>query len=204
MRDIGTCYLTEEEPGVFIISTNQHGGIAISSKNVGKTANYNVSEASFYLEIADKINVELNSAGLLGVNYNFNIVVGIMLPNNELSFIPVYTCPIEATSVDNNPVQVDFTQELTGNYPGYRIAFRYGTVYSNYYAAIDDISVIAKLKCYSTPEVSITNISSTQVLFDVDYYADSLEVAYGVTGTELQNCTSFYTTMSSILIDELL
>ncbi len=75
MRDIGTCYLTEEEPGVFIISTNQHGGIAISSKNVGKTANYNVSEASFYLEIADKINVELNSAGLLGVNYNFNIVV---------------------------------------------------------------------------------------------------------------------------------
>ena len=203
------CFSGSGYPRIGLVTTSSS---KYKSANSSKGVMYYSSDTYHLYLYLPEFDVPVNSTVLdfkyvnEGIDpfYNSNIVVGIMLPNNELSFIPVYTCPIEATSVDNNPVQVDFTQELTGNYPGYRIAFRYGIVYENYYAAIDDISVIAKLKCYNTPEVSITNISSTQVLFDVDYYADSLEVAYGVTGTDPQNCTSFYTTMSSVLIDELL
>lgn len=74
-RDFGTYYITEEMPGTFMVSTNQHGGIALGSGTIGQSAYYYTSYAGFTLEIADKINVQLNEAGLRGVNYNFDVIV---------------------------------------------------------------------------------------------------------------------------------
>ena len=134
-------------------------------------------------------------------SYNSNIVVGIMLPDDESSFIPVYTCPLENTSVDHNPVTLDFTQLLTEQYDNnYRIAFRYGHVFDEYYAAIDDISVVAKVKCYNDPIVEFNNLDNNNIILNADYYADSLEVAYGVVGTVADNCNSFFTTENDITL----
>lgn len=93
-RNIGRCYVTENTPGSYIISTNQYGGIALSSKNIGKATSYNQTNAAFALELVDNISVTLNQAGTLGVNYNFDIVI----PENLKVYI--------ANSINNGVVQM--------------------------------------------------------------------------------------------------
>lgn len=71
----GKYYFTQYSPGKYMASTNQNGGIAISSRNPGYSASYSLSYAGFELQIADKLDVILGANGLKGINYNFDVVV---------------------------------------------------------------------------------------------------------------------------------
>ena len=74
-KQAGRYYVTEDQPGIFSISTTQYGGMALSALYANTTAYYGNSNAQFQLQIVDEVSVQLNSAGMKGINYSFDIVV---------------------------------------------------------------------------------------------------------------------------------
>ena len=74
-KQAGRYYVTEDQPGVFSISTTQYGGMAYSALYNNTTAYYGNSNSQFRLQIVDNIEVNLNSAGMRAINYAFDILV---------------------------------------------------------------------------------------------------------------------------------
>ena len=74
-KQAGRYYVSEDNPGVFSISSTQYGGMALSSLYANTTAYYGNSNAQFQMQLIDNIKLTLNSAGMKGVNYAFDIIV---------------------------------------------------------------------------------------------------------------------------------
>ena len=74
-KQAGRYYVTEDKPGVFSISTTQNGGMALSALYSNTTAYYGNTNSQFRLQIVDELQITLNTAGLRGINYNFDIIV---------------------------------------------------------------------------------------------------------------------------------
>ncbi len=72
---MGKYYITESSPGNFKLSTTQNGGIAYSANTPGKSIAYESEDAVYQLEIAQTINVSMQSSGLKGVCYGFDIII---------------------------------------------------------------------------------------------------------------------------------
>ena len=153
-----------------------------------------------------QFNLKVNEVGV-SFNYrnegtsssNTPIIAGVMIPNDPTSFITVHTCPLQ-TNV-NTRVELDYTQLLPeGDYTGYVVAFKYGPgSTNNWYASVDDITVVSKVKCGTAPSAAIRALTMDSIAFTLDYYADSLEVKYALAGTPVANiATSAYTTATTI------
>ena len=125
---------------------------------------------------------------------NTNIIAGIMIPDNPASFLAVHTCPLQNDIATR--VTLDYSQLLPeGDYTGYVVAFKYGEGPVNYYyASVDDITVISKVKCGTSPTATISAITTQSITFALDYFADTLEIGYGLAGTSIENTTRAYTT----------
>ena len=163
--------------------------------------------------VGPEINVPLNSLDVEFnyVNYseqstsNANIVFGIMMKGDKESFTPLYVCPLKSGSIDANKVRVNLNEVLpAGDYTGYTIAFKYGPAPANdICAAVDNINIIQKEKCSEGAKLEWTDATDNSIRLATSYYADSIQVAYGITGTNVENCTKFYTTSNNITIDNL-
>ena len=161
-------------------------------------------------EISDPLNsiiVDFNYVnGSTKASEATNIIFGVMLSDDLDSFEPLYTCPLQAGSVDMNRVSVDLNDYLTPgvDYSGYTIAFKYGPASQNAQSAsLDNINIIKKEKCSSAALLTWNNASQNSLGFAINYYADSVEVAYGLSGTAIENCTKLYTTSKNISINSL-
>ena len=155
---------------------------------------YNVNE----LGVAFNYRNESTSAS------NTPIIAGVMLPDDPASFITVHTCPLQTNP--NTRVELDYSQLLpAGDYTGYVVAFKYGPGSADYYfASVDDITVVSKVKCSEDPTSAMTNITMNTISLDFDYYADSLEVKYAIEGTPVENISgSTYITGNNFTFDNL-
>ena len=139
-----------------------------------------------------ELNVAFNYINEGETSSNGNIVVGVMLPDNANSFVSVYTCPLDKDDIDKNRVNVSLRDALpAGDYSGYRVAFKYGPGGSvNMWASIDNILVYAGEKCSYAPELSFSNIIKDSVFCSISYNADSIQVAYGPNGVDVENYTN--------------
>ncbi len=74
-KQAGRYYVSEDKPGIFSISSTQYGGMALSSLYSNTTAYYGNNNSQFQMEPVENIKINLNNAGMKGVNYAFDIIV---------------------------------------------------------------------------------------------------------------------------------
>lgn len=74
-KEAGKYYAAEVTPGIFEFATTQTGGIAYSATTAGRSETFGSEEANYQLEPVTSFNVSLQSSGLKGINYSFDILI---------------------------------------------------------------------------------------------------------------------------------
>lgn len=73
--DAGKYYVAELRPGVYQLATTQTGGIAYSAATAGRSESYGSDNACYQLEPVSTITVSMQSSGLKGICYSFDILI---------------------------------------------------------------------------------------------------------------------------------
>lgn len=129
------------------------------------------------------------------------IVVGLMRNSADAeSFVPV--AEFKSTTVINyNTVAFNV---LSDDYQDYYIAIKYGpSTANNRTIYIDDIVVDYAPECVDVNKVEITAVTQNSVTARFYYNADTLQVAYGTVGTDVNSCTIVNTTSKDVTINGL-
>lgn len=74
-KEVGKYYAAEVTPGVFQLATTQTGGIAYSAASACKSETFGLDDANYQLEPVNTFSISLQSSGLKGVNYSFDIII---------------------------------------------------------------------------------------------------------------------------------
>lgn len=125
--------------------------------------------------------------------------VGVMKPGVDTTFIELYSSPLVSKKTK---AEVDFTTLPSSNdYTGYVVAFKLEASTSRYYGTyIDDIRITPKVKCALDPVFKAFNyVSNDSLNFNVDFYADTLQVACVENGTPVENCTNIISTVNTVV-----
>ena len=200
--------LTTSYPRIYNIDSNTK--YTMDGSKAIKLACCTTNSIFLYLPEIDvpvnNLNVGFNYINESTTTSNGFLVLGIMLPDDANSFVPVYTCPLASVDMAENRVNVALKNVL-GNtsYPGYRVAFKYGPGGStNYYLGIDNILVTGAEKCSDNPTISLNDATDSSIELSISAYADSVQVAYGTHGVDVQNYSNIINNAGNIeLVDGL-
>lgn len=124
--------------------------------------------------------------------------VGVMKPGVDTSFVELHSSPLVSKKTK---AEVDFTKLPAADYTGYVVAFKLGNSTSRYYGTyIDDIRITPKVKCALDPVFKSFNyVSNDSLNFNVDFFADTLQVACVENGTPVENCSNIVSTVNTVV-----